>query len=110
MPRYRSVVSDEPLDDDDEIAAELRETRPEPDTVEALLRARVLGEALPHIGRFELRGVLGRGMGVVYDAWDPRLARRVALKIITALGDDDDRLFAEARALARLSHPNVVAV
>ncbi|RMG06497.1 MAG: serine/threonine protein kinase, partial [Planctomycetota bacterium] len=58
---------------------------------------------------------LGRGgMGAVYRAFDPRLGREVALKQLlpSAEGDPDLllRLRREAEALARLRHPNVVAV
>ena len=70
----------------------------------------------PTIGRFVIADVLGRGgMGVVYRAHDPELGRDVAIKLVrrdpTAPDPDArDRLAREARALARLSHPNVVAV
>jgi beta-lactam-binding protein with PASTA domain/serine/threonine protein kinase len=54
------------------------------------------------------------GMASVYEATDIRLDRTVAIKIMHAgLGDDDEfaaRFVREARAAARLSHPNVVAV
>src|SRR5262249_20185429 len=53
------------------------------------------------------------GMGVVYSAFDPQLDRKVALKLLRNLGANDSsrqRLQREARALARLSHPNVVVV
>ncbi|CAN5536157.1 Stk1 family PASTA domain-containing Ser/Thr kinase [soil metagenome] len=57
------------------------------------------------------------GMASVYEAHDLRLDRTVAVKIMHAgLGDDDgnrefaERFVREARAAARLSHPNVVAV
>lgn len=64
-----------------------------------------------HLGRFELRANLGRGgMGVVYEAWDPRLERLVALKVIPASGSGDGRLLSEARALAKLNHPHVVTI
>ena len=63
---------------------------------------------------FELGEVLGRGgMGTVVAAHDRRLDRRVALKFLTRAGQDEvarERLLREARSLARLSHPNVVAV
>ena len=72
------------------------------------------GEARPgdRLGRFIIKGVLGEGgMSVVYDAFDPRLERAVALKQIklTAVRGPYDPL-AEARALARLNHPNVVTI
>jgi predicted Ser/Thr protein kinase len=64
------------------------------------------------IGRYVISGRLGAGaMGVVYSASDPELGREVALKLLKRpdpmLGD---RLGREARAMAKVSHPNVVAV
>jgi serine/threonine-protein kinase len=54
------------------------------------------------------------GMATVYEATDLRLDRTVAVKVMhPGLGDDDEfaaRFVSEARAAARLSHPNVVAV
>ncbi|WP_243843117.1 MULTISPECIES: Stk1 family PASTA domain-containing Ser/Thr kinase [unclassified Mumia] len=66
-------------------------------------------------GRYHLRQVLARGgMGTVLLATDTRLDRTVAVKVMqNAAGGDQDfttRLQAEARAAARLNHPNVVAV
>ncbi len=71
--------------------------------------------AAHRIGRFAIEGVIGSGaMGVVYRARDLELDRRVAIKVHaarTALeADGDERLRREAQALARLNHPNVVAV
>jgi tetratricopeptide (TPR) repeat protein/predicted Ser/Thr protein kinase len=65
------------------------------------------------IGRYRIEDLIGAGgMGVVYAARDPELDRRVALKIVRRGGRDDwqERLIEEARAVARLSHRNVVAV
>ncbi len=60
-----------------------------------------------HVGRYVIRGVLGRGgMGVVYTAEDPELSRDVALKIVRV----DLAVVREARAMAKLSHPNVISV
>ncbi|HEV7554479.1 MAG TPA: protein kinase, partial [Kofleriaceae bacterium] len=66
-------------------------------------------------GRFQLERVLGRGaMGVVWAAWDPELERAVAVKRVHLEHADGAiaraRLIREARALARISHPNVVTV
>jgi hypothetical protein len=69
------------------------------------------------VGRYTLLYPLGEGgMGSVHAAFDPKLDRRVALKFLrTDLGGAPrpahrDRLIREARALARLSHPNVVSI
>ncbi|HEY0134562.1 MAG TPA: serine/threonine-protein kinase, partial [Nannocystis sp.] len=67
------------------------------------------------VGRYMILSRLGAGaMGVVYAAYDPELDRKVALKLLQPRGgsslDSRIRLMREAKALARLSHPNVVAV
>jgi hypothetical protein len=65
------------------------------------------------LGRYVVRGHLGAGgTGDVYLCDDTSLARRVALKLVSAglPGAADDRLVTEARILARLNHPHVVAV
>ena len=68
------------------------------------------------IGRgFKILGELGRGgMGAVYKAWQVRLKRVVALKVIRADAYADAgaaaRFLAEAEAAARLRHPNIVPV
>ncbi|MBL8623077.1 MAG: serine/threonine protein kinase [Myxococcales bacterium] len=73
----------------------------------------LFGEAAAvKVGRYRLIERAGAGgMGVVWSAWDPELNRGVALKLASA-GDDDARARArdEGRALARLSHPNVVPI
>jgi Tol biopolymer transport system component len=65
------------------------------------------------IGRYTIVGLLGRGgMGAVYEAEDPELARRVAIKILheDRNADERDALRREAQALATLVHQNVVMV
>ncbi len=79
-----------------------------------------LFELPERIGRYEIRGELGRGgMGVVYDGFDPQLSRRVAIKVIdvqrlaeTGLGGRElqQRFEREMRATSRLFHPNLVAI
>ncbi len=71
-----------------------------------------MSKAFPQL---EIIGLIGRGgMGTVYKARQPQLDRFVALKILSpTLGGDPafaERFTREARALARLSHPNIVTV
>ena len=66
------------------------------------------------IGHFVIERKVGAGgMGEVYAAHDPRLDRRVAIKVLrptSRAADAATRLVREAQALAKLAHPNVVAV
>jgi len=67
------------------------------------------------IGKYQIIERIGRGgMGTVYKAHDPVLDRTVAIKVISADVDVSDelraRLFREAQACARLSHPNIVTL
>ena len=67
------------------------------------------------IGRFVVVGKLGAGAtGVVLEAYDPKLERGVAIKVLRAEVAEESELQArlerEAKALARLSHSNVVSV
>jgi hypothetical protein len=66
------------------------------------------------LGRYRIEHLVGRGgMGEVYAAHDPQLDRRVAIKVLTATYRSSEaagRLVREAQALAKLDHPNVVAV
>ena len=72
-------------------------------------------EAGARIGRYVVLESVGTGaMGVVYGAYDPELDRKIALKLIKpgqgAKAMARERLLREAKAMARLQHPNVVAV
>jgi Tol biopolymer transport system component len=67
------------------------------------------------LGSYAIRAPLGRGgVGEVYRAWDPRLEREVALKILHERPEvDPDRVWrfvAEARAASALNHPNILTV
>jgi eukaryotic-like serine/threonine-protein kinase len=66
------------------------------------------------LGRYLILEDVGAGaMGVVYAAYDTVLDRKVALKFLTGRGTGEApaaRVLAEAAAMARLSHPNVVTV
>jgi hypothetical protein len=75
-----------------------------------LLRAEMLGAPRPRIGdRYVVAGFVGRGAtGLVVSASDETLARRVALKL-SPVGADAT-IAEEARALAKLDHPNVVRI
>jgi hypothetical protein len=70
------------------------------------------------IGKYTIEGVLGRGaMGVVYKAFDPNIARTVAVKTIhgnllsSEMGKEMlERFKTEAQAVGRLTHPNIVGI
>ena len=70
------------------------------------------------LGRYQIERVLGKGaMGVVYEANDPKLNRKVAIKTILVSQLDEEtakdfsmRFVREAHAVARLNHPNIVQV
>lgn len=73
------------------------------------------GRAAPppaQVGRYRLGQPLGAGgLGIVYEAQDPQLQRPVALKLLHAASEAArEPLLREARALARLAHPHVVAI
>lgn len=67
------------------------------------------------VGHYEVVSLVGEGgMGVVYRGRDPRLARDIAIKILAKESSQDAeataRLEREARAIAALSHPNILAI
>ena len=70
---------------------------------------------LGRLGGIDVRRVIGRGgMGVVFEGLDPALNRPVAVKVLSPhlLADDaaTERFLREARAVAALTHENVVAI
>lgn len=73
---------------------------------------------LTKLGKYEIRGELGRGaMGIVYEAYDPLIERAVALKTIrreALQGAHAAEILArfrrEAQAAGKLTHPNIVAI
>ncbi len=103
---------------------ELRTTLPlpqrtpqEPATSDGRESASTVAEAPPprRVAGYELLGELGRGgMGVVYKARQLSLGRLVALKMIRdgllAGSEQVDRFQTEARAIARMQHPNIVQI
>jgi serine/threonine protein kinase len=95
-------LGDRPAEDDLELTV-----------AEARIASRLFGvssEVL--VGRYRLLEMVGRGgMSVVWGAWDPELERKVAIKLVDHLKPASrDRIVDEARALAKLSHPNVVPI
>lgn len=66
------------------------------------------------VGRYAVIAPLGEGgMGMVYEAWDPQLERRVALKVLRTNrpdGGPGTQLLGEAQTLAKIEHPNIVTV
>lgn len=65
------------------------------------------------LGPYVVTGEIGEGgMGVVLAAYDPRLERKLAIKLLRSATSESaqERLLREARALAKMSHPNVVQV
>ena len=71
--------------------------------------------ASDHLGRFELRKVLGQGaQSTVWLAFDPRMEREVAIKVMRPGDGSDDKAVAqwlqEARSVASVTHPNIVPV
>ncbi|RME18295.1 MAG: serine/threonine protein kinase [Bdellovibrio sp.] len=67
------------------------------------------------LGSFQIKRLIGKGgMGEVYEAFEPILQRKVALKIISAEAAKDPEIVkyfrTEGRTLAQLNHPNVVTI
>jgi serine/threonine protein kinase len=96
------------------LAFDVGDPTPSGSTLSSPLRAPKPGDL---VGRYRLIEILGvGGMGVVYRGEDPELGRKIALKVIrtdlvTTSGIElQKRLQHEARAMARISHPNVVVV
>lgn len=100
---------------DDAIGDAIGDARPDDPAALALARARIermlFGDLAPGFGRFRVLERLGAGgMGVVYSAYDPQLDRAVALKMIQVGPGEQTTALSEAKALAKLTHPNVVPV
>src|SRR3954449_12995836 len=63
------------------------------------------------LGRYRMERRLGAGgFGVVWLAWDEKLEREVAVKVIQRERGEGERVEREARAAARLNHPGIVAI
>lgn len=83
----------------------------DPVLAQARVAGRLFGAAEGGLGRFRVLERLGSGgMGVVYAAYDPQLDRGVALKTVHVPTGGRELALQEAKALAKLAHPNVVPV
>ncbi len=84
--------------------------------VRARAREQLFGsqEASPRVGRFAILEKLGEGgMGAVFAAYDAKLDRRIAVKILRGAGNSSsghERLRREALSLGKLNHPNIVGI
>lgn len=93
---------------------------PEANLVEPISdRAIPVSNNLTKLGRYEISGTLGKGaMGHVYKGVDPAINRPVALKTIRLdfitdpeeMEELKERLYREAQAAGKLSHPNIVTI
>ncbi len=84
----------------------------------AVVQAPLAADLKP-IGKFQLKREIGKGgMGVVYEALDTQLNRRVAIKLMLTSAHaepeeiklDEERFIRECQLAARLNHPNIVTV
>lgn len=72
-----------------------------------------MSDAIPHIGKYEIRREIGRGgLGLVYEAYDPSVGRRVAIKVLHTGGNLDvlARFRQEATAAGNLHHKNILTI
>ena len=74
-----------------------------------------MSTSYPSLGKYKIVEEIGRGgMGVVFKAEDTKLARQVAIKVLPEVFTSDPERLArferEARAVAKMTHPNVVTV
>lgn len=103
------VSKREQLVGDETISGEATQPAASPPQGEELARG-------AEVGRYVILRRIGTGgMGIVYAAYDPELDRRLALKVLLPrsrkkASDGAARLLREAQAMAKLSHPNVIAV
>jgi len=106
------------ITDDPELALRVLEPAADDRRLKDLIRARLFRKkAAPvKIGRYTILDRLGEGgMGVVYTAYDDKLDRKIAVKVMRSDSEREDsvgetRLLREAQAMARLAHPNIVTV
>lgn len=116
---FSGMIDDVGMIDDRELEASW--TPPAAPVVDPLARHRAWSQvqrglfaritAPIRLGRYLLVEQVGAGAnGIVYAAYDPELDRRIALKLLSVREDCGAARLAEARAMARLSHPHVAAI
>lgn len=99
-----SATAQKPLSSGFLAAPGLAWTPPQPDVLQ------------PFFPQYEILSLLGRGgMGAVYKAWQKSLSRHVAIKVLPPQAGDADAAYTErfkqeARSMAQLSHPAIIAV
>lgn len=104
-----------------QVLSTMLKTEQDDNDVDPLQKTVVISPQEDHkrvLGRYELEKEIGRGaMGRVFLGFDPRIARRVAVKTLSydSFSDKDDdevksRFFREAKAAGRLNHPSIVSV
>jgi serine/threonine protein kinase/tetratricopeptide (TPR) repeat protein len=111
LPSDEATLAGEPLERRDSTLDEQADDPTAGRAAGPAVPARRLGRG-DEVGRYVILERVGAGgMGVVYAAWDPKLDRKVALKLLHSdKKDHGQRLEREAQAMARLTHPNVIAV
>ncbi len=112
-----SLRRDEGITDDPDLSRRLLKPKGNDGRLKDLIRARIFRKkAAPvKIGRYTILDRLGEGgMGVVYTAFDDKLERKIAIKVMRSDNTEGSngriRLIREAQAMARLAHPNIVTV
>jgi serine/threonine-protein kinase len=113
-PEGETQQSDTALASDDTVQHDSSQPTPAHVSTGPRIRVTLNAVAPEKLGRYVIARVLGQGgMGAVYEAEDPALGRRVAVKVLREDRHDaqfTDGLQREAQALAKLEHPNVVSV
>jgi serine/threonine protein kinase len=110
----RAEFLDAACSEDRALRAEVQALLEEPESA-SLTPARYVPAEIAQLGPYRLVRPIGSGgMGVVYEATDTRLHRRVAVKVLSGMGIDEaagnERFLREARAASALEHPNICSI
>jgi serine/threonine protein kinase len=114
-PALRSIGADTPKSGEPAVNTATPAARRIRERVLSFLQPATDAAYLGRLGHFDVMRVLGNGgMGVVLEAFDSKLQRRVAIKVLDSdLAEDEiyrQRFCREARAAASIAHENVVAI